>query len=280
MKDFAVSLIISFYNGVGYLKLILAALARQSFRDFEIIIADDGSREEVVREVKKMIEETTLDIQHLWHEDAGFRKTMIFNQAVVRSRSSYLVFMDGDCIPHFRFIEEHYKNREQKVLLAGRRVYLSEKVSKSLTPEKINDGYLEGAFILRLIFDGVFGGSSHVIKGIHVRNAWLRKVLNRSMTGVLGSNFSIHKEDLLAINGFDERYQAPAVGEDSDIEVRLVWNNVTIKMVKNMAIQFHMHHRKLPRPTENLEIFEMVKKSKQAFTPYGIIQQKQENRDV
>ena len=112
-----------------------------------------------------------------------------------------------------------------------------------------------------------------------MQNAWLRKVLNRSMTGVLGSNFSIHKDDLLAINGFDERYQAPAVGEDSDIEVRLVWNNVSIRMVKNMAIQFHMHHRKLPRPIENLEIFEMVKKSKQAFTPYGIIQ-KRENHDV
>ena len=116
MKDFAVSLVISFYNGIDYLKLILAALARQSFKDFEVIIADDGSREEVVDEVKKMIAETRLSIQHLWHEDAGFRKTRIFNQAVVRSRSSYLVFMDGDCIPHFRFIEEHYKNRAEKVL--------------------------------------------------------------------------------------------------------------------------------------------------------------------
>jgi glycosyltransferase involved in cell wall biosynthesis len=233
MRDFAVSLVISFYNGIDYLKLILAALGRQSFKDFEVVIADDGSREEVVRELKKMIAETNLSIQHLWHEDAGFRKTMIFNQAIVRSRSSYLIFMDGDCIPHFRFIEEHYKSREQKVLLAGRRVYLSEKISRSLTPEKISRGYLEGSFIIRLIIDGLLGKSSHVIKGIHVRNAWLRKVLNRSMTGVLGSNFSIHKDDLLAINGFDERYQAPAVGEDTDIEVRLVWNNVRIKMVKN-----------------------------------------------
>ena len=275
---FPISLIISFYNKIDYLKLILAALERQSFKDFEIIIADDGSRDDVVAEIKAIISDSPLSIQHLWHEDAGFRKTKIFNKAIRKSRSNYMVFMDGDCIPHFKFIEEHYKNREPKVLLAGRRVYLSEKLSRSLSPVKIKNGYLENQFLAVLILDGFLGKSLHVIKGVYVKNEFLRKVLNRSMTGVLGSNFSVHKEDLLAVNGFDERYQAPAVGEDSDIEVRLVWNNVKIKMIKNMAIQYHMHHALLPRSTENMEIFEMVKKEKETFTPYGIVQQKNMNK--
>jgi glycosyltransferase involved in cell wall biosynthesis len=272
MSTFKVSVVISFYNKIEYLKLILAALERQSFREFEVIIADDGSRPEVVADIERIVAESPLSIQHLWHEDLGFRKTKILNEAVRKSRSEYLIFMDGDCVPHWRFVEEHYTNRELRVLLAGRRVYLSEKLSRSLDANRIRKGYLEGKFLLDLMTDGIFGKSSHVIKGIYIRNKGVRKFLNRSMTGVLGSNFSIHKEDLVAINGFDERYEAPAVGEDSDIELRLIWNNVKIRMVKNIAVQYHIHHKKLPRPEQNLHLFEVVKKEKKAFTPFGLRQ--------
>jgi glycosyltransferase involved in cell wall biosynthesis len=272
MKTFPVSLVISFYNKIEYLKLIFAALERQTFQDFEVVIADDGSRADVVAGIREMMDSSPLQVQHLWHEDLGFRKTKIFNEAVRKSRSPYLIFMDGDCIPHRRFVEEHYRNSQPQVLLAGRRVYLSEKLSARLTQEKIRAGYLEGSFLVALLADGIFGRSSHVIKGIYVRNGMLRDFLNRSMKGVLGSNFSVHKADLEAINGFDERYQAPAVGEDSDIELRLMWNNVKIRMVKNNAIQYHIHHKKLPRPEQNLRLFEIVKREKRSFTPYGLRQ--------
>lgn len=280
MKMFSTTLVVSFYNKIEYLRLIVAALERQSFKDFEVIIADDGSRKEVVDEVGKMMEQCELSIQHVWHEDKGFRKTKIFNEAIRQSRSSYLIFMDGDCVPHWKFVEEHYKNREPRVLLAGRRVYLSEKMSSRLRVNKIQSGYLERAFQFELLADGMFGKSSHVIKGIYITNPVLRRFLNRSMKGVLGSNFSLHKSDLEDINGFDERYEAPAVGEDSDIEVRLIWNNVKIRMVKNIAIQYHIYHKKLPRPQQNLELFETVKKERVAFTPYGLARKTVEKNHV
>lgn len=279
MKVPVVSIIISFYNKIEYLKLILAALERQSLTDFEVIIADDGSGPEVVNDINAIIERTPLLIQHVWHEDKGFRKTMIFNEAIRRSRSEYLIFIDGDCIPHWRFIQEHYENREAHVLLAGRRTYLSERLSAKMEPDKIRRGYLEGRFLFDLLCDGVFGKSTHVIKGIYVRNALLRRYLNRSVAGVLGSNFSVHKTDLEAINGFDERYQAPAVGEDSDIELRLIWNNVKMRMVKNIAVQYHIHHKKLPRSQKNMDIFEIVKREKTPFTEYGLRQKKITNRN-
>ena len=170
MKVFPVSVVISFYNKIEYLNLILAALERQSFRDFEVVIADDGSRPDVVGAIRSIMEHSPLSIQHVWHEDKGFRKTRIFNEAIRKSRSAYLIFMDGDCIPHWRFVEEHYRNREARVLLAGRRVYLSDKLSRSLDAEKIRKGYLEGKFLMDLLVDGIFGRSTHVIKGIYIRN--------------------------------------------------------------------------------------------------------------
>ena len=86
----------------------------------------------------------------------------------------------------------------------------------------------------------------------------------------MGSNFSIHKTDIVAVNGFDERYKAPSVGEDTDLEARLRWNKMNIKMVKNIAVQYHFDHPKLMRPSVNMEIYKQVLDQKQAYTPYGI----------
>jgi glycosyltransferase involved in cell wall biosynthesis len=270
MTDSPVSVIVSFYNRIDYLRLILAALEHQTFRTFEIVIADDGSTEEVVEEIKAVAENFPIPIRHVWHEDAGFRKTTILNKAVVESVGEYLIFMDGDCIPHHRFVEEHYSNRRTNVILAGRRANVSPKVARLLNVEKIRSGFIENGFQRRVVLDGLMGKSHHVIKGWYVKSAFLRKFLNRKITGVLGSNFSIHKKDLLAVNGFDERYHAPAVGEDTDLEMRLRWSGVEIQMIKNMAVQYHIDHPKLKRSEANMAIFEEVLRDRIAFTPYGI----------
>lgn len=270
MAQFAVSLIISFYNKVDYLKRILAALERQTFKDFEVIIADDGSSSDVVESIAAIRKSSVIPIQHVWHEDIGFRKTAILNKAIVSSRSEYLIFIDGDCVPHYKFVEEHFDNREPSVVLAGRRANISKKLADVLTEENIRAGIMERNFALNVLLDGLLGKSTHTIKGTYVKSGFLRRFLNRKVTGVLGSNFSIHKADMVAINGFDERYQAPAVGEDTDIEARLRWNNVRVKMIKNIAVQFHFDHPKLKRSQANEDIFKKVLQDKKAFTPFGI----------
>src|SRR5665647_325671 len=105
-----ISLIISFYNRIDFLKLIFAGLEQQSFRDFEVIIADDGSRSEIVEEVKLMIGSASFPVKHIWQEDNGWQKNTILNKAIVASEAPYIIFIDGDCIPHRRFIEEHLKS--------------------------------------------------------------------------------------------------------------------------------------------------------------------------
>jgi glycosyltransferase involved in cell wall biosynthesis len=263
------SIIISFYNKIDFLKLILAGFEKQSFNDFEILIADDGSRIEYSDEIKTMSNSTGLNIKHIRHEDIGFRKNKIMNKAIVESSSDYLIFIDGDCIPHREFIKEHYENRGIKICLTGRRVNLSEKISKQLTAEKIKTEYLANNFI-ELIYDGIFGESTYVEKGIYIRSAFLRNILNKKYRGIVGCNFSLSKEDIIGINGFDERYEAPSVGEDTDIQYRLELFGVTIKSINNTAIQYHLYHRLLSRPEKNLELFSKVKAAGNYFTPFGI----------
>ena len=170
------TLIIAFYNNINYLQLVLAGLERQTLPDFEVIIADDGSSPQNVEILKKIISESPLNIIHVWQEDKGFRKNKILNQAIVRAGSDYLIFIDGDCIPHREFIREHYQSRKIGAVLTGRRVNLSSALSKKLTPALVREGFLESNLLL-MLRDGLLGRSKDVEKGIYLPPGWLRNII-------------------------------------------------------------------------------------------------------
>ncbi|HEX2866599.1 MAG TPA: glycosyltransferase [Ignavibacteriales bacterium] len=264
------SVIISFYARTDYLELLFAGFERQTFRDFEVIVADDGSSKEAVEKIEKLSLQASFPVIHLWHEDKGFRKNRILNRAITASGSPYLIFVDGDCVPHRRFVEEHFMNRRERTCLAGRRVNLSEKITKMLGYESVKKGFLERNIPL-LVMDGLFGRSFDVEKGFYFESQALRNFFNSKKRGIVGCNFSLYKKDFLSINGFDERYEKPSVGEDSDVEYRLELEGVSIKSVNHMAVQYHLYHKLQARPGENLELFEKIKKEKLSFTPFGII---------
>lgn len=264
------SVILAFYNRLDYLKLVLAGLERQTYKDFEIIIADDGSSKNVIEEIEKLSRALSFPLIHVWQEDKGFRKNKILNRAIVSSNSDYLIFIDADCVPHHEFVKEHISACKPKLCLTGRRVNLSEKITRQLTPKNISEGYFENNYLI-LIEDGIFGKSFDVEKGIYFKNKSLRNFFNRKRRGLLGCNLSIHKEDMLIINGFDERYEAPSIGEDSDVEYRLNLCGVKIQSINNIAIQYHLYHKIQDRPQKNLELFAEIKKDRLYFTPFGII---------
>lgn len=264
-----VSVIISFYNKIDYLKLLFAGFERQTFRSFEIIIGDDGSREEVVEEIEKLTPQLSFPLKHLWQEDKGFRKNKMLNKTIIAAGAPYIIFIDGDCVPHKKFVKEHFDAAEKGVCLTGRRVNLSSKITSSLTEKNVKAGFLENSF--NIIPDGLFGNSFDVEKGFYFRNNFLRNYFNKKKRGLLGCNFSIYKEDIQKINGFDERYEAPSIGEDTDLQYRLELIGIKIKSLNNIAVQYHLHHKLQERLQKNLDLFNEVKKSGVSFTRYGII---------
>lgn len=264
------SVIAAFYNNIHYLKLVLAGFEIQTEKNFEFIIADDGSRDDIVKEIESIASNYSFRIKHIWHPDKGFRKNKILNQAILASETDYLIFIDADCIPHSKFVEEHINERENNKVLTGRRVNLSQKLTDLLTEEKIINGFLESNNLM-MIEDALFGKSNYVEKGFYFQNKFLRKFFNKKQRGLLGCNFSLHKKDIMEINGFDERYEAPSIGEDSDVQFRLEINEVKIKSLNHIAVQYHLYHKLQDRLQVNLDIFEEVKKARLAFTPFGLI---------
>lgn len=93
------SVIITTYNAPEWLEKVMWGYQAQVFRDFELIIADDGSNDATRQLVERMQKEVLYPVRHVWHEDVGFRKCTILNKAITLAATDYLVISDGDCIP-------------------------------------------------------------------------------------------------------------------------------------------------------------------------------------
>ena len=137
---------------------------------------------------------------------------------------------------------------------------MSERWANSLTMGKIRNGRFERIRLPELL-DGVKGKALRLEDGVRIRDKFLRRISLRKSGRILGSNFSLHKEDIVAINGFDEGYDGPGHGEDSDVQYRLSLIGVTGKSLRNLAIQYHVYHSRTTPSENSLRRFEEVRKS-------------------
>ena len=87
---------------------------------------------------------------------------------------------------------------------------------------------------------------------------------------MLGSNFSVMKRDMLAVNGFDELYEGPGCGEDSDLFVRLTRAGVRGKSLRNLGILYHLYHPLTTVSAASLERFEHLQHSSEARCQWGL----------
>jgi glycosyltransferase involved in cell wall biosynthesis len=265
------SIIISFYNDISTLSVVLEALDKQSEPDFEVIIADDGSGETAVSQIQLEKTRHSFPLLHVWQEDKGFRKTRILNKAILACSSEYLIFIDGDCVPHRHFIKDHLCFKAPNTIIAGRRVNLS----KTLKPKFLNEqvkGRAPFLFFLRLLWDSLIGKTRDVEKGIRIPLKPLNIKLGKFNRGILGANFSLYKEALWDVNGFDMRYEKPFVGEDTDLEYRLRLSGKKVFSPRFRVVQFHFIHERQNRvsETENLEILRSTREKQESFTPLGL----------
>jgi glycosyltransferase involved in cell wall biosynthesis len=266
-----ISIILSVYNQFDRLEKVFAGLEHQKFTDFEIIVSDDGSSDEFLTKLNNYAQASPLTIKHVWHEDKGFRKTTILNKSVQAATADYLLFLDGDCVPHPRFLEEHIRNREPNTIVTGRRVFLSPKLTDWLTLEKIREGiHGSSGFMLKILADSVWGETIQAEKSLYKRNLPFGFLLKEKYKGILGCNFSLYKQELLEINGFDERYRAPAIGEDTDLQYRFAMLNKKFKPITYYALQYHLYHKQQARPQINKDIMQTVIDAGKPWTEYGI----------
>ena len=265
---YKVSIIISIYQDIEALNCILYSLSNQTEKNFEIIITED-SESNIVNDYITSNPYPDLHIKHLTQNDNGWRKMSAVNRAIAESNSDYLIFIDGDCIPHTMHVETHLNNKEKNIVLTGRRVYLGDKYSKNIrkTPSLLLKIENRKYFLLHII-------QLHQDKikcyEVGLRSSLLQTLTKNKHVSIVGCNFSMHKEDILKVNGYDENLVGPGA-EDDDLALRLRAVGIKEKSVKFITPVYHLDHEvKHYGSSENKKITEKSLRNKQYFALNGI----------
>ena len=264
------SVILSTYNATEWLEKVLWSYTIQSYRNFEIVIADDGSGEPTKNLIEDFKKHTVIPIQHIWHPDRGFQKSEILNKAILACKSEYVIMSDGDCIAREDFVEMHVKYREYGYFLSGGYYKLPMKLSKEISKEDILTGR---CFDLNWLKNN---GLKSSFKNNKISAKGIRKHLLNLLTPTSatwnGHNASGWKKDIIKVNGFDERMQYG--GQDRELGERLMNLGIKGKQIRYTAICLHLDHKRGYKNEASINKNKAIRKTtrdkKLTRTEYGI----------
>lgn len=258
-----ICLIITTYNWPEALELSLKSIVRQTKQPDEVIIADDGSRKET-RDLINSFKGKIKNLRHAWHEDTGYQRAKIINKSIEMCESDFIVTTDQDCILDKNFILDYSLQAEKGFYVSGYRINMRESVTKKLVKGKRLHNFLETFFETKW-------NIKHQVRAQFMWNRTTRYI-SGSSNGTYGCNMGFFKEDVIAINGYNEDF----IGwgpEDSEMTQRLMNNGIGWKRVYYSAILYHMHHPVLCRKNADFNIM-LLKKALQEkiiFVPNGIL---------
>ena len=256
------SLITPTYNWTEALELLLSSVLKQSVLPNEVIIADDGSKENTKELIEDFQKKFPIPLIHIWHEDLKNRKPRIMNKAIASAKFDYIVEIDGDIIMNKYFVEDHLTFAEKGHYLFGSRVNIQEDFLPELFSEKIIDFNLFS-------------------KGIKKRGRTVRipplmnfaKSVDKRSRKLRGCNMSFWKEDFIKINGFNENLVGWGI-DDSEMIQRLHNIGINGKRLKFAGIAYHIYHKEQSKShiEINNEIERLTTEKKLTFIEKGINQ--------
>jgi len=269
------SVIISTFNSPEWLEKVLWGYAAQTYTNFEIIVADDGSGPQTSELLARMRCQLGLDISQVWQVHRGFRKCRILNRAIAAAAGDYLVFTDGDCIPRRDFLAQHIRFARPNQFLSGGAVRLPRSLSQQISTADIAQGD-----IFRLATIVALGMRWTLPLRMLVTNpagVWLLERMSFTRATFNGNNSSAWKEDVVRVNGFDE--QMSYGGLDRELGERLVNAGVRPRSIRNRAACLHLDHaRGYARPelaAANRKIREETRRRQLRWTPFGILKDRE-----
>ncbi len=255
--NFPIAVIVTTYNRPDALAAVLEGFLAQTDPNFELLVADDGSSPDTAQQVQAFKARAPFSVQHIWHEDQGFRAAAIRNRALAATHADYIIFTDGDCVPLQHFVALHRLLSEAGYFLSGNRVLLSERFTQQILTEKIPvHAWHFNAWIIAKLSNKI----NRLMPFLNLSKIpYLRKNNGQSWRGAKTCNLSAWRKDLWQVNGLDESYTGWGQ-EDSDLVVRLIRSGILNKSARFAAPVLHLWHPENDRShlKENQERLQQV----------------------
>ncbi|MBC8126173.1 MAG: glycosyltransferase family 2 protein [Gloeobacteraceae cyanobacterium ES-bin-144] len=271
------SVIISTYNQPDWLNKVLHGYLYQTFRGFEVLIADDGSDQRTNEVIENFRQISNFPIRHVWHADEGYRRQTILNIALLEAQHEYIIMTDGDCIPRRDFLAVHACRASPGKFLSGGYCKLPMDLSLHLTLDDIESGRCFDASYLRDHGLREFSPKFKISLSPEFAH-WIDKITPTKATWN-NCNASGWKSDLIAVNGFNEDMQYG--GADRELGERLANYGVIGLQVRYQAIVLHLDHKRGYKTPETMKknqtIRDAVIASGSAWCDRGIVKGKQQN---
>jgi glycosyltransferase involved in cell wall biosynthesis len=225
-----IALIINTYNAPDYLSRVLKAVSRQTLFPEEVLLADDGSGEETREVFAHWAARQSFRTEHVRQKNEGFRRSRILNQAIAKTKSAYLVFLDGDTIPHPEFIADHRGIAREGFLVQGHRALLGQAASRWFGLGDYKADRRRALCTLQI------EGWKHAF-----RWPWPQIRIRSDLRGIRGCNLAIWRADMVCVNGYNEAF----IGwgrEDSELVIRLLHCGIRRLDVRGRASCTHLWH--------------------------------------
>lgn len=250
------SLIIATYNWPAALDLCLHSVLQQSVLPAEVIIADDGSKEETRSLIENFSARFPVPLHHVWHADEGFQLARIRNRAMAQATGDYILQIDGDLLLHHHFVKDHLSFARPGSFVSGSRVLMNDALSQSLLGKRKQNV-------------SVFTkGTKNFFNGVRLPIAGRLLSLNRPAGNdytVRGCNMAFWKKDIIRVNGYDESFTGWG-SEDWELAARLMNAGLRKRKFKMGGIVYHLYHKEVNRTMEDTNQLRLQETTRQRLT--------------
>lgn len=237
------SLIVTTYNQPVFLELLLKTALRQTRLPDEILVADDGSRDDTADVLRKIGADSPVPIVHLWQRDDGYRLNRSRNNAIAAASGDYLILMDGDCFLNPYFISDHLYFAKPGYYVTGTRVNLDARLKEKI----LKTGNTRVTFFTH--------GTHKKFNAIRCLPLALTLSGRRKtkpekdpdapprfwVKGVSGANFAFWRGDALKVNGFNEAMTHYG-GNDHEFATRLGKSGIAHYRMVHYGMAYHFMH--------------------------------------